>query len=99
MREYLPLLAMGVLLTAAGIPDLLWRPALLQRRSRRRVREEDVPAYSRVMGIGCVIIGVSVMVSAVLLMIFDREALFWLTAIGCAGGGGACRNPLRPASV
>ena len=84
--EYLPLLMMGVLLTTVGIPNLMGSPASIHRYNRRRVREEDLPAYGRAMGLGSTVMGASVVVSAVLLMIFHLDAFYWLIAAGCAAG-------------
>lgn len=86
MKEYLPLLMMGVLLAAVSIPNLMGRVWTIRRYNRRRVSEEDIPAYSRTMGVGTLVIGASVVITAVCLMLFDVEALFYLIVAGLVVG-------------
>lgn len=88
MTEYLPLLMIGVLLIVVSVPNLRGRAWTVHRYNRRRVREENLPAYSRMMGIGTLAIGASVMIAAVCLMIFHVEALFFLIVAGLILGLG-----------
>ena len=86
MREYLPLLMMGLLLVAVSVPNLLGRPWTIHRYNRRRVSEENIPAYGRAMGAGTLVIGAAIMITAVCQMILDVEALFFLIVAGLVIG-------------
>ena len=86
MMEYMPLLIMGILLMAVSVPNLLGNVRTVHRHNRRRVSQEDIPAYSRMMGIGTMVIGASVAVAAGLLMLSGQEAFYWIIAAGCVAG-------------
>lgn len=55
--EYVSMLILGVVLCGLGILNLKGNISLIHRYNRKRVREEDVPAYGKAVGIGHVIIG------------------------------------------
>ena len=84
--KYLPLLTMGILIALASIPNLRGNPASVHRCNRRRVSPEDAPRYGKIMGLGTAIVGASIVLTAILLMIWDVEALFFLILAGCIFG-------------
>lgn len=84
--KYLPLLLMGLLIAAVGIPNLRGSISSIHRYNRRRVSEEDIPAYGKAMGIGTVIIGGTIALVAALQMAFDREFIFYLSIPGLMAG-------------
>ncbi|RKJ41449.1 hypothetical protein D7X94_03940 [Acutalibacter sp. 1XD8-33] len=86
--KYLPLLTMGLLIALVSVPNLRGNPATVHRYNRRRVAPEDVPYYGKAMGLGTLIIGLSIVLTALLLMLFQVEALFCLILAGIAVGGG-----------
>lgn len=82
MSEYLPLLMMGILLAAVSVPNLMGHPWTIRRYNRRRVSKENIPAYGRTVGVGTLVMGVAIIITAVCQMIFDVEALFFLIVAG-----------------
>ena len=88
MKDHLVMLLVGLLMCLLSVPSLLGREASIKERNRRGVSRQDMPAYCRMTGVGTLTIGVAVTITAGLLMVFDLEALYWLTAAGCAIGLG-----------
>ena len=84
--EFTPLLLMGILLIAVGIANLLGKLSTIHWYNRRRVREEDAPRYGKAVGLGTIIIGTSITLTAVLQMLFDLEALYYLIVAGVVIG-------------
>ena len=70
-------LGVGVLLIVLGL--LLWRKrmiSLLHDYHYRNVKQEDIPAYTREMGIGIIIIGAGIILTGVLNMMYS--SLWWI---------------------
>lgn len=84
--EYLLLLAMGAALIVTGICNVRGNISTVHRYNRRKVSKEDAPKHGKTMGVGTMIMGASMAVTAVLQMIFDLEAIFYLLAAGVAVG-------------
>lgn len=84
--EYLLLLVLGTALIVTGICNIKGNISTVHRHNRRRVSKEDAPKYGKVMGFGTLIMGVSTAATAILQMIFDLEAIFYLLAAGVAVG-------------
>lgn len=87
MKE-MPLLIMGMLLVLVSIPGLRGNSATVHRYNRRRVSPENAPRYGRLMGLGTLTIGASIVLASVLLMLFHLEALFFIILAGLAVGLG-----------
>lgn len=86
MREYLPLLILGLLLAAVSVPNLMGRAGALHRYDRSRVSEENAPVYGRIMGTGTLVMGASIAVAAIGMMIFRTDAFFFLIVGGFVVG-------------
>lgn len=59
---------------------LLWKKqkiTLLHDYHYRHVRQEDIPAYTRRMGIGLIVMGVGIGITGIL-NLFGSSAWFWL---------------------
>jgi len=54
--------------------------------NRRKVSETDAPKYGKAMGLGTLIIGASLVITAVLQMIFDLEPIFYISLFGIIVG-------------
>lgn len=83
---YLSLLFLGVILMIGGIFNWRGDISAVHWYNRLRVSEADTPKYAKTMGLGTMIAGGSTMLSAVLLMIFHAEPLFYLLAAGLVFG-------------
>lgn len=88
MREYLPVMIVGLLVSVFSIPNLMGKVASYERCRRQGIREENMPAYSRIMGVGTLIMGISIIITAALLMIFQVKVVYLLAAVGCVLGVG-----------
>lgn len=84
--EYILLLLLGAALIVTGIVNMKENISTVHWYNRRRVNKEDAPRYGRAMGLGTLVMGVSAAATAILQMIFDREAIFYLLAAGVAAG-------------
>lgn len=84
--EYIPLLVIGLFVAVLGIPNIMGNISSIHWYNRRKVSEEDVPKYGKVMGIASLIIGISFAITAILLMIFDLELLYLLILPGTIVG-------------
>lgn len=84
--EYILLLVLGAALIVTGIINIKGNISTVHRHNRRRVSQADAPRYGRAMGLGTMIMGASMAATAVLQMILDLEAIFYLLAAGVAAG-------------
>lgn len=79
-------LAVGLLCIILGL--LLWirqKVSLIHDYHHKNVKKEDVPAYTRLMGIGLILIGAGICVTG--LMNLKESALWWIPMlIGFAAG-------------
>ena len=79
-------LAIGLLCIILGL--LIWKKqkvSLLHDDHHKNVKEEDVPAYTRLVGIGLLLIGAGVCVTGLLNLI--KSALWWVSmAAGFVAG-------------
>lgn len=84
--EYLSLLFLGVILVIGGMFNMKGDISAVHWYNRMRVTETDAPKYGKAMGLGMLVMGASVVLTAILQMIFDFEPLFWIIAIGAVAG-------------
>ena len=84
--EYIFLLALGIVMIVLSVPGLKGNASTVHWYNRRRVSKEDMSKYGRAMGAGSLIIGAAAAATAVLQMIFDLEAIFYLLAGGVLAG-------------
>ena len=72
--------AVGLLCIALGL--LLWKKqkvTLLHDYHYQHVKKEDLPAYTRRMGIGLIVVGVGILVTGLLNLVGSR--LWWLSLL------------------
>ncbi len=79
---YLPLLCLGIIVIILGSINIKGNISTIHWYNRRKVSEADTPKYGKTMGLGTIIIGVSMIFTAILQMIFDLESIFNLMLIG-----------------
>lgn len=80
--KYISLLIIGIFAIALSIPNLKGNISSIHWYNRLRVSKADTPKYGKAMGLGTLIIGVSIVVTAILQMIFEVESLFYITFVG-----------------
>ena len=78
--------AVGALLIVIGL--LLWikkKVSILHTYHYKNVKEEDLPAYCRLVGIALILIGIGIAVTGVLN--FFKSALWWVPLVAGFGVG------------
>lgn len=71
--DNLTLLILGLFISALGIINIMGNISTIHSYNRRKVKEEDVPKYGKVVGTGTLIIGVS--------LVLGYIVSFWSEAI------------------
>lgn len=84
--EYIFMLLAGAVLIVLAIQNFKGNISTIHSYNRRRVSKANAPRYGRTMGLGTLIMGVSITATAILQMIFHLEAIFYLLAAGVAVG-------------
>lgn len=84
--KYLSLLLLGILTMGFSIPNLRGNIFTIHWYNRRKVSEADAPKYGKAMGLGTLIMGASIALTAILQIIFDWEAIYNLTLAGVIAG-------------
>ena len=82
MEKILTFLAIGVILLVIGIMNFKGNISTLHRYHRKRVKEEDVPAFGKLIGTGTIICAVSLMVCGVLEFIGDTLVMSSISLVG-----------------
>ncbi len=67
--EEIMLLILGVVISVIGVVNMTGNISTIHSYNRRRVTEEDVPKYGSAVGLGTLIIGVSLIVDFVLMLL------------------------------
>ncbi len=67
--ENFVLLLVGLLLSVTGVINMTGNISTIHSYNRKRVSEEDAPKYGKAVGLGTLVIGLSVIVSFVLVML------------------------------
>ena len=84
--EYIVLCLLGVFFTITGIITYRGNIMYIHWYNRWKVSKEDIPAFAKVMGIGIMIMGICIALTAILQMFFEREVFWWITVIGVVAG-------------
>ncbi len=72
--ENIYLLILGLFVSVIGIVNMTGNISTIHSYNRRKVREEDAPAYGRAVGIGTLVIGIAI-IAYFVLMLFDLSAI------------------------
>ncbi len=86
--ENIFILIFGIFVSAIGIINMTGNISTIHGYNRRRVREEDVPAYGMAMGIGTLIIGVTVVIDFVLTVLALAYVVPFITIPAVVAGLG-----------
>ena len=71
--EYLPLIVLGVIFIFLGIMNYKGNISSIHWYNRRNVSKKDVKNYGKLMGIGTIIFGVGMIVTAIFQLFFDLD--------------------------
>lgn len=80
--EYIILLVLGICIIILGIVNIKGNINSIHWYNRRKITQETSKQYGKAMGIGSVIIGLSMSITAILQMIFKIETLWYITVAG-----------------
>ncbi len=67
--ENLVLLILGIFISVIGIVNMTGNISTIHSYNRRKVSEEDAPKYGRAVGIGTLVIGISIIADFVLVLL------------------------------
>lgn len=84
--SYIGMLVIGLLVSILGIPNLKGNISSIHWYNRTRVSVADVPKYGKFMGIGTIIIGLSITVTAIISLFIELVPVFILTLVGVIVG-------------
>lgn len=72
----------GIILCILGITNIRGNISSIHWYNRTKVKPEDIKKYGKAVGTGTLIVGISIIISNVLYMIFENEALLSITLVG-----------------
>lgn len=81
---WLTLFAVGALISVLGAINMTGNISSLHWYHRQRVTEEDRRPFGRLVGLGTLIIGLSVILFGVVLFLFEKAQATWLVWLGTA---------------
>ncbi len=84
--EVISLFVLGGGILLLGILNFMGNIQSIHGYNRTRITEETRVSYGRAMGLGSIIIGASLILTAVLLLIFKNELCYIATLAGCVVG-------------
>lgn len=85
--SFIVCLAVGVLIAGCGL--LIWKKQaidLVHEYHHRHVSEQDIPAYTRLFGIGCLVMGISCCITGLCNFLFRTELGWIIFAAGFIAG-------------
>ena len=85
--ENIMMLILGLCISVIGIVNITGNISTVHSYNRRRVKEEDIPKYGKVVGIGTLIIGLS-LVLGYILSFWNEEIMGFIIALAVIVGLG-----------
>ncbi len=84
--SYIGMLVLGLLISILGIPNLKGNIQSIHWYNRARVSEADAPKYGKFMGVGTIVIGLSITTTAAISLFVELLPAFILTFVGIIVG-------------
>lgn len=82
MTTFVTVSGLGILISILGIVNMMGNISSLHYYHRRRVTEENRKPFGRLVGLGTLIIGISLFVFGILFLISEKTELTSLVVIG-----------------
>ena len=86
MEKFITLILVGIIIVTLGITNIKGNISSIHWYNRRKVSANDISSYGKCMGTGSVIIGGSMIIAAILEMIFKSDIFDYITLFGCLVG-------------
>lgn len=86
MLEFIIMLITGILILVIGIYTYKGNINLIHWYNRTKINKSNSKQYSKFMGIGTIIIGISIVLTSSLQMILKLENIYYITIIGIVAG-------------
>ena len=82
MEAFITVSGLGLLISILGMINMTGNISSLHWYHRKRVTEEDRKPFGKLVGLGNIIIGISMIVFGILFLIFEQTQLTALVIIG-----------------
>ena len=82
MLDFLTLIVLGIAVVILGIVNMTGNISTLHRYHRKRVSEEDIKPFGRLVGLGTVIMGVAFIIYGVLKLVSEQMQIDILLVVG-----------------
>lgn len=76
--ENITLLIIGLLISVIGIMNIKGNISSIHWYNRRKVKQEDVPKYGKLMGIGTLLIGITLIILHALIKVDLKYLMDWI---------------------
>lgn len=86
MNSFIAVIVFGIIISILGIINMTGNVATIHWYHRTRIKKEDIKKYGMLVGVGTLIIGISIILAGILQMIFELESLEYITIIGLVIG-------------
>ena len=81
MAEWIVMMGFGVLVAFLGIVNMTGNISSLHWYHRKRVTEADRKPFGRLVGLGTLWVGLSIVVYGGVMMLYDITHMFWLVPL------------------
>ena len=82
MAEFILAIIIGIVCIVIGVFNINGHIGTLKRKHRKRVSEEDLPVFSKWIGIGTIIMGVGVLLMGALSLAGELASVTALATVG-----------------
>ena len=86
MGKFASFLLIGLVLVVLGTINIRGNISSIHWYNRRKVTESDAPKYGKCVGVGTLIVGVSLILSALLEVVFKTAVFDYIVLAGCVVG-------------
>ena len=81
MGDFIVQIIIGFILIAIGITNMKGNISTLHSYHRKRVKKEDVTPFGKKIGIGTIIIGVTIIIAGILELLVNKNFLYIIDII------------------
>ncbi len=86
MEKYIVIIALGIVLIVLGIVNYKGNISSIHWYNRRKVSDADIPKYGKCVGIGTIICGISLLVTAILEIVLQNPIVEVVIPVGLVIG-------------